>query len=1028
MKTYTPVSRKTVGEDRVAICPNFGCEYTARVKPLKMRFFGFGKYPKCKKHRIPLVYVDERIVDFVDAALACLFDKSGLPPKELIEGVKLKFPGDFPSFINGWVYCITKGRGASLVSRYMDTISNAYLKQLTKKQIKSLKKGNNSKNNLVNNAIKSGIDEIAVQYLRVLKHLRVHSKILNDHQKLKLLSKDLQNFLTDWQKEVLKHNENINSRDCKQKMPIEELKNNYDEILNVGTCRLLLGMKSEDKNFKRARINAFDRFSAYLEFYNQGLTEKFTKSDIKILLSKESSEEIISYSREKKELLSENSNQFMESVQTSKNLIGEISEIKIPNFQERVINKVKELLLLIELSQNNKTIIISEAEELLNDFIISVKKRNLTIYKNSQPLTYAAAIIYAICISNDNLPIQTGRSLAKLIKASPKAVNEYYNKYFKDLSPKKQYDPQAAQLRSSRNSISFYLYELLITNTDLFNLILHLRNISTHEIVSHLGEIINSTNTKIKIELTSKETDFLNKLTEKDLEKLQFMMNTYPDTFETYFSDLVEIIKLLIISNKTHQIIGAVFSIVPFVKYLQKSSHNLLMTQRGLYDVISELFTYLKNSEYSKLFPAQTKSMEGEFYPIDKTGKKRQLIAGARIKIFVMKHIYNGNHYDLRNGVILCPECLNEGFKVNITLPRIRSKEFHHKDSRFEGYTAKDLYEMFSKNRGDPYFLLNLIHQIEKESVAIKCGCHHSVIHDDYSQFNKLINWTDIPKKFGYNDIFELPSEIIHIIIYTCVEAYYYGRISDKDRKEIKNRLIFRLKKRYIIESLYEGFCPVCKEFNVNEHSRAIDYNHLYSIKDLTPEEREKRKSNKFTTLFRKMSCSEIVKEMQKKYHKGGYICHNCHAVLHTNLELAAKIYSDPELFKKVREDKEVAIRKYKQNLINNTNLIKNPLKSEITKFKAFMDYLIAIFKIAKDKDIVSTVDLAVEMGNTSSPVRSFFRRRKNDLEKYGTITFGDSNNPTRFHMNSKGKVIVELLFYLKSYYENYKTINNIPL
>ena len=67
-------------------------------------------------------------------------------------------------------------------------------------------------------------------------------------------------------------------------------------------------------------------------------------------------------------------------------------------------------------------------------------------------------------------------------------------------------------------------------------------------------------------------------------------------------------------------------------------------------------------------------------------------------------------------------------------------------------------------------------------------------------------------------------------------------------------------------------------------------------------------------------------------------------------------------------------------------------------------------------------------MGNTSSPVRSFFRRRKNDLEKYGTITFGDSNNPTRFHMNSKGKDIVELLFYLKSYYENYKTINNIPL
>ena len=57
MKAYTNVSRKTVGEDRVAICPNFGCEFISRVKLLKFGFLGFGKYPKCKKHHIPLVYM-----------------------------------------------------------------------------------------------------------------------------------------------------------------------------------------------------------------------------------------------------------------------------------------------------------------------------------------------------------------------------------------------------------------------------------------------------------------------------------------------------------------------------------------------------------------------------------------------------------------------------------------------------------------------------------------------------------------------------------------------------------------------------------------------------------------------------------------------------------------------------------------------------------------------------------------------------------------------------------------------------------
>ena len=46
MKTYTQVSRKTLEEDRIAICPTFGCKSIKRVKPLKIRFIGFGKNPK----------------------------------------------------------------------------------------------------------------------------------------------------------------------------------------------------------------------------------------------------------------------------------------------------------------------------------------------------------------------------------------------------------------------------------------------------------------------------------------------------------------------------------------------------------------------------------------------------------------------------------------------------------------------------------------------------------------------------------------------------------------------------------------------------------------------------------------------------------------------------------------------------------------------------------------------------------------------------------------------------------------------
>ncbi|TFG23056.1 MAG: hypothetical protein EU533_03595 [Promethearchaeota archaeon] len=285
MKSYTRVSRKTVGEDRIAICPNFGCEYMKRVKPLKFRFIGFGKYPKCRTHHVPLVYTNERIVEFVDAALACLFDKGGLPPKELIESLYSKYPDNFRSFIEDWVYCITIGRGARIVSRYMDTISNAYLKQLTKKQIKALKKGVDSQSNLVNKAIKDGMDEISIQYTRILKHLRVHSEILVDYQKLKSLSISLQNFLKDWQKQVLNHNEIMNSPERERQMTLQEIKRNYDQILNIGTSRCLLGLNPESKEIKKAGITAFDRFSAYFEFLGTGITSKFNKSDINNIIS-----------------------------------------------------------------------------------------------------------------------------------------------------------------------------------------------------------------------------------------------------------------------------------------------------------------------------------------------------------------------------------------------------------------------------------------------------------------------------------------------------------------------------------------------------------------------------------------------------------------------------------------------------------------------------------------------------------------------------------------------------------------------
>jgi hypothetical protein len=279
MVEHTLASRKTLNEDRIAMCPQLGCESIKKIKPLKFGFLGFGKYPKCKNHHFPLVYVDERIGEIVDASLACLFDKSGLPPKNFLANISEKFPKELKSFINSWVYCIVIGRGGKIISSYMDTISKSYLKQFTKSQLKDL----NSNKDKSTSLIQKGIDEITYHYERLLKHLRVHSEVLVDTKELYELSKTLRSYLKSWLKTSSEEISDLMKLSDEQPIPITQVKKYYDKILNLDICRSLIGLSLVEKKFKGRSVSAFDRFSKYFEFWQENLTQKFTKSDIEDL-------------------------------------------------------------------------------------------------------------------------------------------------------------------------------------------------------------------------------------------------------------------------------------------------------------------------------------------------------------------------------------------------------------------------------------------------------------------------------------------------------------------------------------------------------------------------------------------------------------------------------------------------------------------------------------------------------------------------------------------------------------------------
>lgn len=283
IKKISQVNRKTVNEDRIAICPHFGCSYLKKVKPLKLGILGFRKYPKCPNHKIYLAFVDEFIGNFLDAVIACLFDRASLPPEQLIKIINLRIPNDLKSFINGWMYCNPIGRGAQILSHYMDGLSRGYIKLLSRKQKKKLQSDNRLKKKRYQ-MLRKGLEVIAKKYKAFLQELHDKPKILHDPQELHPLSEETQIILKNWLKNHLYKIQDINREEnSNSEESLTMLKEKYDKILHAGTCACLLGKSPE---IVTKAIPAFELFSAYNEFIEAGLCEELTREEIKDFLEK----------------------------------------------------------------------------------------------------------------------------------------------------------------------------------------------------------------------------------------------------------------------------------------------------------------------------------------------------------------------------------------------------------------------------------------------------------------------------------------------------------------------------------------------------------------------------------------------------------------------------------------------------------------------------------------------------------------------------------------------------------------------
>ena len=794
IEKYSKVERKTVEEDQIAICPKFGCKHLEKVKPLKFGVLGFRKYPKCPKHKIPLVFVKEFIGNFIQAVNACLFDISSLPPENLTNLIKIRAPDGLNAFINCWMYCNPIGRGAQIVSNYMDGLSRSYMKLLSRKQRKSLQNERNSKKHY--EMLCSGLKKIADEYTNFLQTLREKSEALHDLDELRPFSAKVRNLILTWLKAYL--NEiHIASGRKKSESPMHDkslsmLKKEYDKILHSGTCTLLLG---KSPTIVTKGISAFELFSAYHEFLEAGLCRELKREDVELLLKE--SQEFLNFDGEnilntqedeKKDFFNDSYNMKDKNNDYEKNDEGivKVFNINVLDFKEKVRDNLKTILISIKSTQKQKEIIWLKSIEMLDDLISRAENNEFTIPKDANPKVIAAAIIYTVVISNERILKITMTKLEEITCIPKSTISSYYYRRLYHLFPRAEFH-FGMGFKKIKNIISLYFFRKIMNNA----------NVETTGLLMDLKKRI------------SKNSNLLKELTRNDFILLDKMVNHHQDEFYKYFSDLVVVVRHLINLSRVHKKIGAKFSIKPLAYLLKKKGIHLLHIFDTFYLSLIEIYDFLRG-RFPNFLPRRFKvNLSDKISRIE-----YRTIIGNKIKLFVIKHIYNGLY--LIDDKVKCPECHKERLITNTNDTRIASLEFHHKTKKKEyRYTARKLCRMFEKSNLNPYFLENLIDQMESERVVVLCSVHHSLKHSKYYfHFRKIINWEDLPQKFP-QDIFLLPNELIHILIWISVFNFYESKgLPRSDLHSARYSIVKNLRKRYILKEIYGNRCPTCLEFN----------------------------------------------------------------------------------------------------------------------------------------------------------------------------------------------------------------------
>lgn len=221
--------------------------------------------------------------------------------------------------------------------------------------------------------------------------------------------------------------------------------------------------------------------------------------------------------------------------------------------------------------------------------------------------------------------------------------------------------------------------------------------------------------------------------------------------------------------------------------------------------------------------------------------KIKDAIYRNKKKSWVINGIYKGKY---KKGCVHC----STGLEV---LPAL---QFHHKTPNIKTTSWHDISK---KNYQE------IIRTLESEKVEVICAnCHLKENATLYSEFKDLI----LNKELFLNTPEKIDKTINNIL-----DIHRRTKNQNSNyRAKIKRQIIFWIKKRYIIEKLFNGECIACRCIATLRNLPALQFHHKLRSKKVSEkwENYSNLGINKIATILQKEECV--------------CVCSNCHTLIHS--------------------------------------------------------------------------------------------------------------------------------------------------